>query len=175
MSKKLIIIPTYNERENVKRMIAAIQQLELGADVLIVDDNSPDGTAKIVEDLQQESDNVHLIQRSGKLGLGTAYVEGFKFAIQHQYDLVTGKFRAIKPTISTAKMKQQACIHTDPTIRRRRDPMQEQQKSQQKTRQHKTAKPLQRSMRFSLWGKSSGKKKQPNQATTKAPSNPTNA
>lgn len=88
MKKLLVIIPTYNERENVERMVFAIQDLGIAADILIVDDNSPDGTAGIVKQLQAGAQNVHLIERTGKMGLGTAYVEGFRFAIQHQYDFI---------------------------------------------------------------------------------------
>jgi len=76
--KKLVIIPTYNERENVSRMISKVMSLFGGYDLLIVDDGSPDGTAAIVRGRQEEfPGRVHLIERSGKLGLGTAYIAGF--------------------------------------------------------------------------------------------------
>ena len=89
MTKKLIIIPTYNERENIRPMIEAVMSLPLFADLLIVDDNSPDGTALLVKEAQQDFPNrIHLISRSGKLGLGTAYINGFKFALSHGYDYV---------------------------------------------------------------------------------------
>lgn len=88
--RHLVIIPTYNEKENIQAIIKAVLELPK-MDVLIVDDNSPDGTADIVEDLRSSlSDNrIHLIKRSGKLGLGTAYIEGFKYAIDNDYDLAS--------------------------------------------------------------------------------------
>ncbi len=89
MKKVLVIIPTYNEAENVIKIINEIltkTSKEYLFNVLIVDDNSPDGTAKLVEELK--NDNVFLIKREKKAGLGTAYVEGFKFAINKQYDYV---------------------------------------------------------------------------------------
>lgn len=86
-SDTLIIIPTYNESRNITRMIPVLMQLDsLQVDVLIVDDGSPDGTADIVRSFQSEYDGrVHLISRAGKLGLGTAYVEGFRFALSKDY------------------------------------------------------------------------------------------
>lgn len=87
--KKLVIIPTYNERENVSRMISKVMSLFGGYDLLIVDDGSPDGTAAIVRGRREEfPGRVHLIERSGKLGLGTAYIAGFRWALAHGYDLV---------------------------------------------------------------------------------------
>ena len=89
LMKKLVIIPTYNERENVSRMISKVMSLFGGYDLLIVDDGSPDGTAAIVRGRQEEfPGRVHLIERSGKLGLGTAYIAGFRWALAHGYDLV---------------------------------------------------------------------------------------
>ena len=87
-SKALIIVPTYNEKENAEKIITAVLQMCDNADVLIVDDNSPDGTAEIVKALQQETKRIYLIEREGKLGLGTAYVRGFKFGLEHGYDLI---------------------------------------------------------------------------------------
>ena len=84
----IVIIPTYNEKENVERIIRAIFALPVSFDVLIVDDNSPDCTADIVKKLQSEFDNLYLIEREGKLGLGTAYVAGFKWAIARGYSYV---------------------------------------------------------------------------------------
>ena len=84
----LVIIPTYNEKENAEKIITAVLQMCDNADVLIVDDNSPDGTAEIVKALQQETKRIYLIEREGKLGLGTAYVRGFKFGLEHGYDLI---------------------------------------------------------------------------------------
>ena len=87
--KKLVIIPTYNEKENIENIIRAVMELPHVFDVLIIDDGSPDGTAAIVRGRQEEfPGRVHLIERSGKLGLGTAYIAGFRWALAHGYDLV---------------------------------------------------------------------------------------
>ncbi len=89
MSQKiLVIIPTYNELENIQKLIPDILGRYSKADILIVDDNSPDGTGDYVEELSQTSDRVNLIRRSHKMGLGTAYVEGFKFALQKDYSFI---------------------------------------------------------------------------------------
>lgn len=86
MSDSLIVIPTYNEKENVEKMIRKVMSFEKDFHILIVDDSSPDGTSEIVRTLQQEfPERVHLEVRQGKLGLGTAYIHGFKWAIQHNY------------------------------------------------------------------------------------------
>lgn len=84
----LVIIPTYNEKENVALIIDAVLRQSPQFDILIVDDNSPDGTADIVKALQQDNIRIHLLQRSGKLGLGTAYIKGFKFGLEHGYDYI---------------------------------------------------------------------------------------
>lgn len=84
----LIIIPTYNERENIAKLIEQILYLPILVDILIVDDNSPDGTGKIVEDLQINNPRIKLLNRSGKLGLGTAYIEGFKIALAQNYQFI---------------------------------------------------------------------------------------
>ncbi len=87
MDEKLVIIPTYNEIENVEKIIKAVLALEEGFDILIIDDGSPDGTAAAVKRLQGEfAGRLHLIERSGKLGLGTAYLTGFKWSLEHGYD-----------------------------------------------------------------------------------------
>ena len=87
--KRLIIIPTYNERENIAKMIHTVMALELGFDLLIVDDGSPDGTADIVREEQATFGNrLFMIERSGKLGLGTAYIAGFKYALEQGYDRI---------------------------------------------------------------------------------------
>ncbi|MEZ5000360.1 MAG: polyprenol monophosphomannose synthase, partial [Bacteroidales bacterium] len=86
--KNLVIIPTYNEKENIAAMIRAVSSLPVKFDILVVDDNSPDGTAAIVEEMQVEPVRLHLIKRSGKLGLGTAYITGFKWAIENKYDII---------------------------------------------------------------------------------------
>ena len=87
---KLVIIPTYNEKENIEAIITAVMDLPLDFHVLIIDDGSPDGTATIVKDLMQNKFNgrLHIIERAGKLGLGTAYITGFKWAIEHKYDYI---------------------------------------------------------------------------------------
>jgi len=84
----LAVIPTYNERENIEKVIKGILGLGLDIDVLVVDDGSPDGTGDIVDAMQKADPGIHLIRREGKMGLGTAYVRGFKFAITNNYDLV---------------------------------------------------------------------------------------
>jgi dolichol-phosphate mannosyltransferase len=84
--KTLIIIPTYNERENLPLLLKEIFRYAPETDVLIVDDNSPDGTGKFAEEIHQQNSRVHVLHRPGKLGLGTAYIAGFKHAIQHGYD-----------------------------------------------------------------------------------------
>lgn len=84
--KTLIIIPTYNERENLPLLLRQIFLHAPATDVLIVDDNSPDGTGKLAEGLAQENHQIHVLHRSAKLGLGTAYIAGFKYAISHDYD-----------------------------------------------------------------------------------------
>ncbi len=80
---KLVIVPTYNERDNVAPLIEKVLSFPEGFDILIVDDNSPDGTAEAVKTWQAKSDRVHMLQRPGKMGLGSAYREGFKFALAH--------------------------------------------------------------------------------------------
>ncbi|MEX0980946.1 MAG: polyprenol monophosphomannose synthase [Bacteroidales bacterium] len=86
MSDKLVIIPTYNEKENVGKIIRTVLDLDIQTDLLIIDDNSPDGTAGIVNELQARFNNrLHLLERSGKLGLGTAYITGFKWALEKGY------------------------------------------------------------------------------------------
>ena len=88
-SKSLIIIPTYNERENVNAIIDAILNLDDDFNLLIVDDNSPDGTADIVRGLQNRyQGRLHLASRKGKLGLGTAYIFGFKWALKRDYNFI---------------------------------------------------------------------------------------
>ena len=89
MDRKLVIIPTYNEKENIADIIAALFALEGGFHVLVIDDGSPDGTASIVKGIQEnEAERLHLLERAGKLGLGTAYLTGFKWALEHGYDYV---------------------------------------------------------------------------------------
>lgn len=85
--RKIVIIPTYNETENIENIIRKVFSLDGGYDILIIDDGSPDGTAAIVKRLQQEfPERLHMIERPGKLGLGTAYITGFKWSIDKGYD-----------------------------------------------------------------------------------------
>jgi len=89
MGKNLVIIPTYNEKENIEAIIKAILELPRVFEILIIDDGSPDGTGKIVKNLQQtHTDILHMIEREGKQGLGTAYIAGFKWAIANKYEYI---------------------------------------------------------------------------------------
>ncbi|MEO8762629.1 MAG: polyprenol monophosphomannose synthase [Bacteroidia bacterium] len=89
MGKNLVIIPTYNEKENIQKMVEKVFSLQHQFELLIIDDGSPDGTAQIVKTLQQTYlDKLHLLQRQGKQGLGTAYIVGFKWAIERKYDYI---------------------------------------------------------------------------------------
>jgi len=89
MSDSLIIIPTYNEKENIGKMLDAVMALTFSFDVLIIDDNSKDGTAAIVKDyIKQFPNRIHIEERSGKLGLGTAYIHGFKWALKREYQYI---------------------------------------------------------------------------------------
>ena len=89
MDRKVVIIPTYNEKENIEKIIRAVRALEDDFHILVIDDGSPDGTASIVKELQGEfTDSLFIIERAGKQGLGTAYITGFKWAIEHKYDYI---------------------------------------------------------------------------------------
>lgn len=89
MKENLVIIPTYNEKENVSKIINAIFSLETEFDILIIDDGSPDGTGNIVKQNQEKyPGKLHLIERKGKLGLGTAYIRGFEWALEHDYRFI---------------------------------------------------------------------------------------
>ena len=89
MSDSIVIIPTYNEKENVENMIRKVMSFEKEYHLLIVDDSSPDGTSLIVQKLQAEfPGKIHLESRTGKLGLGTAYIHGFKWSIKNKYDFI---------------------------------------------------------------------------------------
>ncbi|MBN2755021.1 MAG: polyprenol monophosphomannose synthase [Candidatus Goldbacteria bacterium] len=86
--KALIVIPTYNEKENILKLIPLVKKAVKGVHILVVDDASPDGTGKAVGSLMKKDSAIKLIERKGKLGLGTAYVEGFKYALKHKYDYI---------------------------------------------------------------------------------------
>ncbi|MBL6964191.1 MAG: polyprenol monophosphomannose synthase [Bacteroidetes bacterium] len=90
MVKSIVIIPTYNEKENISDIIEKVFSLDVPFHVLVVDDNSPDGTGQIVKDLIQNKfkDTLFLLEREGKQGLGTAYIAGFKWCLDHQYDFI---------------------------------------------------------------------------------------
>ncbi len=89
MAKSIVIIPTYNENENITKVLDIVFSLQIPElDVLIIDDNSPDGTADIVKEYQKKNDKVYLIERPGKLGLGTAYLKGFEYALAKGYDYI---------------------------------------------------------------------------------------
>ena len=86
--KILVIIPTYNELENIPGLVPRVLEQHEGVEILFIDDNSPDGSGKLIDDICAVNPKVHAIHRKGKLGLGTAYVQGFKWAIEHDYDKV---------------------------------------------------------------------------------------
>ncbi|MFL5615610.1 MAG: polyprenol monophosphomannose synthase [Gemmatimonadaceae bacterium] len=86
--RALVIVPTYNERENITRLIGAILQQDLRLEILVVDDGSPDGTGEIVEGLIQHEPRVHILKRPRKMGLGTAYIAGFRWALEQSYEFV---------------------------------------------------------------------------------------
>ncbi len=88
MNERLVIIPTYNEKENIENIIRYVFSLQPSFDLLIVEDNSPDGTADIVNKLQSEFPRLHMLQRKGKLGLGTAYIAGFEWGLARDYNYI---------------------------------------------------------------------------------------
>ena len=89
MSKALVVIPTYNEVENIERLLRNIFSLQRTFDILVVDDNSPDGTAKLVNSLMEEfPKQLNILSREGKMGLGTAYIAGFKWALEREYEYI---------------------------------------------------------------------------------------
>ena len=89
MDRKAVIIPTYNEKENIEKIIRAVFALEGGYHILVIEDGSPDGTAAIVKTLQKEfPERLFMIERKGKMGLGTAYITGFRWCIEHEYDYI---------------------------------------------------------------------------------------
>jgi dolichol-phosphate mannosyltransferase len=86
--KAIVVIPTYNEVENVENIVNAVLSTVQDISVLVVDDNSPDGTADVVRKMMQSNNNIHLKVRAGKLGLGTAYCEGFKYCLEHGFEAI---------------------------------------------------------------------------------------
>ena len=88
MNDRVVIIPTYNEKENIENILRYVFKLEPKFDVLVIEDNSPDGTAQIVKRLQSEFPQLHMIERKGRLGLGTAYITGFKWSLEHGYNYI---------------------------------------------------------------------------------------
>ena len=89
IKEKLVIIPTYNEKENIERMINRVMSLPGDFNLLIVDDGSPDGTAQIVKDLQLKyPERIYIVERAGKQGLGTAYIAGFRWALEHGFEYI---------------------------------------------------------------------------------------
>ena len=88
MAESLVIVPTYNEKDNIQTVVERVNALGVDIDILVVDDNSPDGTAEIVKELQTKYENLHLMERVGKLGLGSAYVAGFKWALKRDYEYI---------------------------------------------------------------------------------------
>lgn len=112
MSDSLVIIPTYKEKENIKAIIEAIFDLDKDFDLLVVDDNSPDGTANIVKELiLKRPDRLFILERKGKHGLGTAYIEGFKYALKHQYEYIFEMDADFSHNPKDLKLLYNACAH----------------------------------------------------------------
>jgi dolichol-phosphate mannosyltransferase len=112
VNQALVIIPTYNEKENIEKMIRAIFSLPLVYHLLVVDDGSPDGTASIVKNLQPSfPESLFIIERPGKQGLGTAYILGFKWAIEHHYDFVFEMDADFSHNPADLVRLQQACMN----------------------------------------------------------------
>lgn len=106
--KGLVIVPTYNEAENIARLISEVLEKDGRLEMLIIDDNSPDGTARIVEEMMKDKLRLHLMKRSAKLGLGSAYIAGFKYALQNDYDYIfemDGDF-SHDPNVLTVMLKE---------------------------------------------------------------------
>ena len=129
MNKRIVIIPTFNEIENIEAILLKVLSLDPVFDVLIVDDGSPDGTAQQVKRLQKANDGrIHLLERKGKLGLGTAYIEGFKIALAKGYDFIfemdadfshnpDDLIRLFKACATPAELKAEPVVAAVPFIR----------------------------------------------------------
>lgn len=115
MHKKVIIIPTYNEKENIEKIIRAVRDLEGDYQILVIDDGSPDGTAEIVKGLQEKefSGSLFMIERSGKQGLGTAYITGFKWALENGYDYIFEMDADFSHKPCDVPRLYQACVSND--------------------------------------------------------------
>ena len=110
----VVIIPTYNEKENIEAIIKAVLGLSHQFDILVIDDNSPDGTAAIVKGLIPQCDNrLHILERSGKLGLGTAYIAGFKWALERNYEYIVEPVRDTTAGFVCWSAKVLRTIHLD--------------------------------------------------------------
>lgn len=109
--KNLVIIPTYNEKENIEAIIDAVSSLPVPFDILVVDDNSPDGTGNIVQEAMETRKNLHLVKREGKLGLGTAYIKGFKWAIENGFDIICEMDADFSHNPSDLLKLHQACLN----------------------------------------------------------------
>ena len=112
-NKSVVVIPTYNEKENIENIVRAVLALEQGFHILVVDDGSPDGTAMIVKHLMSDEflGRLHIIERSGKLGLGTAYITGFKWALQNGYDYVFEMDADFSHDPNDLPRLYEACVH----------------------------------------------------------------
>ncbi len=88
LDKAIVIIPTYNEISNIEKMLTTLDQMHPSLNVLIIDDGSPDGTAQVVKSFQAKKPNLHILERTGKLGLGTAYIKGFKWALENGFEAI---------------------------------------------------------------------------------------
>ena len=111
MNKAIVIIPTYNEKENIQKMVQTILLLPVPYDILIIDDGSPDGTADIVRSVQHSSpDRLFMLERKGKQGLGTAYIMGFKWAIDKKYDFIFEMDADFSHNPQDLMILHQACI-----------------------------------------------------------------
>ena len=117
-SDSIVIIPTYNEKENIRAIIAAVLALEEHQfDVLIVDDNSPDGTGAIVDEIiAEQPERVHILKRAGKQGLGTAYIAGFKWALERDYEYITEMDADFSHPVDKLPELQRTCASGDADV-----------------------------------------------------------